>query len=157
MVTCMTCHIGEQVSAACGTCHINVERHKTAIDQFGGLPIQEQGACFTCHVLLSPYDHKIDHEKAISNVGGWQGSTMVCKKCHPRAYSDTISTVHVRLKSKVSVQGIKGEHGLITRFSPYWSYVWITHVNQCLYGQKEAYGRTENRNVSVLLLFEVST
>lgn len=121
MVTCMTCHIGEQVSATCDTCHISVERHKTAIDRFGGLPLQEQGECLTCHTLLNPYDHKIDHKKAISNVGGWQGSTMICKKCHPRSFLDIDSTVHVRLKSRVNVQGVTGEHGLITRFSPYWS------------------------------------
>ena len=121
MVTCMTCHIKEQAPATCETCHIDVERHKTTINRFGGLLLQEQGACFTCHVLLSPYDHRIDHEKAISNVGGWQENTMVCKKCHPQSYIDTKSTVHVRLKSKVNVQGVTGEHGLITRFSPYWS------------------------------------
>ena len=116
MVNCITCHEAEGISTACQTCHIDVQHHQQTIADLGGLPIDKQQDCGTCHTLINNYDNKIDHYRALANVGGWNGNSKVCAKCHPQEAEDMLFTVHVRLKTPVSVKDITGEAGMITRY-----------------------------------------
>jgi hypothetical protein len=116
MVNCITCHESEGVSSTCQTCHLDVENHQRKIADSGGLPLEKQKDCGACHTLVNSYDNKIDHERAIANVGGWQGSSEVCAACHPQAAKDMAHTVHSQLKSPVSVKGINEDAGMITRY-----------------------------------------